>query len=119
MFNLFNFDPMPHSSKRKGKRYEREIVHDAEAKGLEAERAYASDGRSLGEAEECDVLIRGRANMVTDAVRVQAKRRKSIAQYLSPPEGADVTAIREDRGESLVVVPLSDYLDLLKAQQGS
>ena len=106
---------MPHSSKRKGNRYEREIVEDAEAHGLEAERAYASDGRSLGEAEECDVLIRGRADMVTDAVRIQAKRRKSIAQYLSPPDGADVTVIREDRGQSLAVVPLDDYLDLLHA----
>jgi hypothetical protein len=106
---------MPHSSKRKGNRFEREVVEDAEAHGLEAERAYASDGRSLGEAEECDVLIRGRADMVTDAVRIQAKRRASIAQYLIPPDGADVTVIREDRGQSLAVVPLSDYLDLLRA----
>lgn len=104
---------MPHSSKRKGNRFEREIVHDAEAVGLEAERAYASDGRSLGEGKECDVLIRRRDSAVLDALRVQAKRRKSIAQYLSPPEDADVTVIREDRGQSLAVVPLSLLFDLL------
>ena len=98
---------MPHSSKRKGNRYEREVVSDAEAAGLEAERAYASDGRSLGEAEECDVL---------DAIRVQAKRRKSIAKYLHPPEGADVVVTREDRGDSLAVVPLRLFLDLLRNQ---
>jgi Holliday junction resolvase len=108
---------MPHSSKRKGNRYERELVEDAEAHGLEAERAYASDGRSIGERKECDVLIRGRADMVTDAVRVQAKRRKSIAQYLTPPEGADVNVVREDRGDSLVIAPLDFFLDLLKAQR--
>jgi hypothetical protein len=107
---------MPHSSKRKGNRYEREVVGDAEAAGLEAERAYASDGRSLGEAEECDVLIRRRDANVLDAVRVQAKRRKSIAQYLQPPEGADVVVTREDRGDSLAVVPLTLFLDLLRNQ---
>jgi Holliday junction resolvase len=104
---------MPHSSKRKGNRYEREVVADAEAAGLDAERAYASDGRSLGEAEECDVLIRRRD---AGPVRVQAKRRKTIAQYLQPPEGADVVVTREDRGDSLAVVPLTLFLDLLTNQ---
>jgi Holliday junction resolvase len=108
---------MPHSSKRKGNRYEREVVADAEAAGLDAERAYASDGRSLGEAEECDVLIRRRDANVLDAVRVQAKRRKTIAQYLQPPEGADVVVTREDRGDSLAVVPLRLFLNLLTNQQ--
>jgi Holliday junction resolvase len=105
---------MAHPSKRKGNRYEREIVADAEAKGLEAERAWASDGRSLGEAEACDVLIRRRDAEVMDAVRVQAKRRASVANYLEPPEGADVTVVREDRGDSLAVVPLPMLLDLLR-----
>jgi Holliday junction resolvase len=105
---------MTHPSKRKGNRYEREIVEEAEANGLEAERAYASDGRSLGEAEECDVLIRGTEAMITDAVRVQAKRRKNIAQYLTPPEGADVNVVRENYGDSLAVVPLSMFLELLR-----
>ena len=104
---------------RKGKRYERELVTEAEAAGLEAERAYASNGQALGEAEECDVLIRGRDDMVTDAVRIQAKRRKSIAQYLPPPDGADVTVIREDRGDSLAVVPFDLFLDLLRNADGT
>jgi len=112
-------DDMPHSSKRKGNRFEREIVHDAEARGLEAERAYASDGRSLGEGKECDVLIRRRRDTILDAVRAQAKRRKSVAQYLNPPEDADVTVIREDRGDSLAVVPLGLFLDLLKSQRNA
>ena len=104
---------MAHPSKRKGHRFEREVVADAEAAGLESERAYASDGRSLGEAEECDVLIRRRD---ASPVRVQAKRRKTIAQYLQPPEGADVVVTREDRGDSLAVVPLDLLLDLLTNQ---
>ena len=106
---------MPSTNSRRAKRHEREVVRAAEAKGLEAERAWNSDGRSLGETEETDVLIRGRADMVSDAVRVQCKRRKTLAQYLTC-DGADVVVTREDRGENLAVVPLSHYLDLLRAK---
>jgi Holliday junction resolvase len=104
---------MAHSSKRKGNRFEREIVHQAEAAGLEAERAYASNGESLGEVEECDVLVRGRDDKVLDALRIQAKRRKSHAQYLHPPEGTDAVVLREDREDALAIVPLEMLLDLL------
>lgn len=105
---------MPHSSKRKGNRFEREVVKTAEAHGLDAERAYASDGRSLGECEAVDVLIRCPD---ADCVRVQAKRRKKIAAYLTPPDGADITVIREDYGDALAVVPLPMLLRLLRGKE--
>jgi len=44
---------------------------------------------------------------------VQAKRRKTVAQYLTC-DGADVVVTREDRGENLVVLPLDRFLSLLK-----
>jgi Holliday junction resolvase len=103
---------MAHPSRRKGNRYEREIVEAAEAAGLEAERAFASDGRSLGKTKATDVLIRHPEANVSDCTRVQCKRRKSTAQYLQCEE-ADVTVIREDYGDSLAVVPLDMLLDLL------
>ena len=107
-------DPdMPHPSKRKANRHEREIVKIAEAKGLEAERAYASNGRSLGEVEACDVLVRGRDSDVVDALRIQAKRRASVASYLEPPAGTDAVVVREDRADNLVVLGLEDFLDLV------
>jgi Holliday junction resolvase len=101
---------MAHPSKRKGNRYERELVEAAKEAGLTAERAYASNGRSLGEAEAVDVLIR-----TPDGTpwRVQAKRRKAVAQYLTPPDGADVTMVRADYADTLVVVPLDLFFDLL------
>lgn len=99
------------SQVRKGKRYEREIVNEAEAAGLEAERAYASNGRALGEADTVDVTVEVPGGQTWSA---QCKRRKSVAGYLAPPEGADVTVIREDRAESLVVLPLDRFLSLLK-----
>jgi Holliday junction resolvase len=104
---------MPHSSKRKANRHEREIVNEAEDAGFTAERAYASNGESLGEVKECDVLIRGEDHEL-DRLRVQAKRRASIASYLNPPEGTDAVVVREDRGENLVVLPLSDLLELAR-----
>jgi len=104
---------MAHPSKRKANRHEREIVRTAEAKGLEAERAYASNGESLGEVEACDVLVRGHDDNVMDALRIQAKKRASIASYLEPPEGTDAVVVREDRAENLIVLPLTAFLDLL------
>ena len=105
---------MAHPSRRKGHRFEREIVQEAEAKSLEAERAYASNGQSLGEVKACDVLVRGRDDDVLDALRIQAKRRKSHAQYLHPPDGTDAVVLREDREDALAIVPLGLLLDLLK-----
>lgn len=104
---------MAHPNSDRAKRHEREVVKAAEAKGLEAERAWNSDGRSLGETEETDVLIRHPEANVMDATRVQCKRRKSVAQYLTC-DSADIVVTRQDRDENLAVVPLKLFLDLLK-----
>jgi len=94
------------ASKRKGNGYERELVKQAEASGLEAKRAWGSDGRSMGMHEEVDCLI---ANQ-----KVQAKRRKSIAKFLKPTEHVDVVVFREDGGTSLVLIDWFDWLDQQK-----
>ena len=104
---------MAHRNAERAKEHEREVVHAAEGRGLEAERAWNSDGRSLGETEETDVLIRHPDANVMDATRVQCKRRKSIAQYLTCEE-ADVVVVREDYGDNLAVVPLDMLLELLQ-----
>lgn len=101
-----------HPSRRKGDRFEREIVHAAAEAGLRAERAWGSDGRALQAADgractsDVDLLIEGR-------LKVQAKRRKAVASYIKPPAGAHATIVREDRGEALVVLPLGLFLRLL------
>lgn len=100
---------MPSSNARRSKRHEREVVRAAEDAGLTAERAWNSDGRSLGEHEECDVRLETAGG---DTWTVQAKRRKSIASYLTC-ENADVVVTRQDRSENLVVCPLDTFLDLL------
>lgn len=94
---------MTHPSKRKGNTFERELVNQAKALGLPAERAYASNGKSLGHGEDVDIVIAGQ--------RIQCKRRKKLADYLVPGDGVDAVAIRQDRGETLVIVRLRDYLE--------
>lgn len=97
---------MSHPSKTKGNNYERELVNEARALGLDAERAYASNGKALGESEEVDIKVQG--------CRVQAKRRKSLAAFLKPTDGVDCVAFREDRGETYVLLRWKDFLDILK-----
>ena len=94
------------ASKRKGNGYERELVKQAEASGLEAKRAWGSDGRSMGMHEEVDCLINGQ--------KVQAKRRKAIAKFLTPTDHVDVVVFREDSGKSLVLIDWFDWLDQQK-----
>jgi len=101
---------MPSSNARRSKRHEREIVHAADDAGLSADRAWNSDGRSLGKHAECDVRLETPGG---ETWTVQAKRRKTIASYLTC-ENTDLVVTREDRSDNLVVLPLSDFLDLLK-----
>lgn len=101
---------MSHPSKRKGNSFEREVVNTAKEYGLDSQRAYASNGLALGEHEECDLKI--------EDYRVQAKRRKSIAKYITPnTEVVDVQVVREDYGEALVVMPLHMFLNFVKLEK--
>ena len=97
---------MPSKSKTKGHRFERELVRQAQAIGLDAERARGSDGRALGEASEVDLIVSG--------VRIQAKRRKKLAAYLIDTGKADCCVFRQDRGDSFVLISWHNFLSLLK-----
>ena len=97
---------MTHPNKRKGNRFERELVHQAQERGLAAERAYASNGRSLGEAEGVDIVVNG--------MRLQAKRKKRLPAYLRLGEGIDGVVFREDRGATYVLIRWEDLLDKLE-----
>lgn len=103
-----------HPSKAKGNRLEREVVKMAQDNDLIAERAYGSNGKSLGLEEDVDVKIdtwskENGPNMYA----VQCKSRKSIADYIKPPDSCDFTVVKENRGEPLAVIPLKRLLELL------
>jgi Holliday junction resolvase len=99
---------MTHPSKRKGNVFERELVNMARDSGIEAQRAYASNGESLGLHAEVDCLVGGYS--------IQAKRRKSIASFMQPTDDVDVVALRQDFGPTLIVLRYSDWLDLIKEE---
>ena len=97
------------SSKQKGTNAEREIVNIAKQHGLNAQRAYASDGRSLGHTSDVDATI--------NRYKIQVKRRAKIADYIQPPPGADITLTRENHGQWLAILPYTLLLHLIKNQK--
>jgi hypothetical protein len=97
---------MAHPSKTKGSNFERELVNEARALGLDAERAWGSNGKAFGESEEVDIKVQG--------MRLQAKRRARLPRFLMVPEGCDGTVFRSDRGETLVLMRWGDVMDQLK-----
>lgn len=92
-------------SKIKGNGFEREIVNDAKGLDLKAERAYASNGKSLGQHEEVDVMIEG--------YRAQCKRRKSLGALYKPNANVDIQIFREDRGRTYVMMDYELFLSFL------
>ena len=95
---------MTHPSKIKGNTYEREVKGVFEKYGVECQRAWGSNGQSLGLHEEVDCLAEG-------DLRIQAKRRKKIAEWLKPSEVVDAVVVREDRGESYIIIRLEEFVD--------
>ena len=94
---------MPSKSKTKGNTFERLIVNKAKDLGLEAKRAWGSNGQSIGWHEEVDVLI-------DNSFTIQAKCRKKLADFLIPSEHVDSVVFKQDRGETLILLRFDDFL---------
>lgn len=103
-------ETMPSKSKRKGNVYESELVEQLDKEGISAKRAWGSNGAALGEAETVDLVFLYKGLKW----RVQAKRRAKIADYMKPPDGADIVMARGDRESTLVVMPFQKFIKLLK-----
>lgn len=97
---------MTHPSKVKGNGFERELVNQAKDSGLDAKRAWASNGQSLGMHEEVDLLVEG--------YKIQAKRRKSIAKFLQPTDEVDLVVAREDGATGIAIMTWWEWLNLIK-----
>lgn len=98
---------MASKQRRKGFDYEREVKSVFENYGfLNVQRAYGSNGLSLpGCEEDVDVLA--------DGYKIQCKRRKSAPKWMELGT-CDMLVYREDRGESMVVLPLEKLLKLME-----
>ena len=97
---------MTHPSKSKGCGFERELVQQATDSGLEAKRAWGSNGEALG----CHATV----DLVIEDQKLQAKRRKSIPAWLGMSEHVDAVVVRADYQEAVVLISWFDYLDYLK-----
>ena len=101
-----DWDKSMANSKQKGTGYENELVKKLIAAGFKGvKRAWGSDGRSLGQASDVDI--------VADKIKIQAKRRKTIPKWLSLGN-CDAVMFREDRGITFVVMTFDDWVRCLK-----
>lgn len=97
----------------RGARYEREVVNEAKAFGLDAKRVPLS---GAAEGFKGDVLIE--ANGVT--YQCELKRRKKLSSYLTDYlADNDAVIVREDNGRSMVIMPLKGWLEQLGGSNGS
>ena len=101
---------MPSKSKAKGNRFEYEIVDILNENGLEAKRAYASNGLSLGFTEDVDILVKDFYGIKD--FKIQAKRRASLPKYLGLGN-CDAVIVREDREVPLVLIPMMTLIGVL------
>lgn len=102
---------MPSKSKAKGNRIERELVKLLESKGFESKRAWGSNGASIGEDEEVDVVTK----IYNKKFTIQVKGRRKIAEYLKPNlEKVNAQVLKEDRGPFFIVLEVNDFLSLVK-----
>lgn len=92
----------------KGYLGEREIVHLLEELGVHAKRVPLSGATSF---QKDDVILE-------DGSTIEVKRRKKIPAILKEMlVSADYGAIREDRGEWLIVMGLKEFAKLLKIKK--
>lgn len=94
---------MPNRNKEKGDRFERQIVHMAEAVGLKAYRQFLSRS-PLNDA--VDVTVAGRQMQC----KKEAAGFKRIRKWM---EGVDGVIVGSDRECSLVIIRIEDWLKLL------
>ena len=98
---------MSSKSKAKGNRFERLCVDIAQSLGLKAQRAWGSDGRSMGEHQEVDIKI--------ENFKAQCKTRKRIAKWIKPSTEVNIQIVKEDRGEVFVIQNYEEWLEMVKS----
>jgi hypothetical protein len=117
---------MTSKSKVKGNNFEREIVKTFTENGLQAKRAWASNGESMGQHKEVDVLMTYKLNggfitsklkpgdftpYTTNAdLKIQCKRKKQLPEWLGFSEHVDSVCFKEDRGDKYIMFRLEDFI---------
>ncbi len=93
---------------KKGYRGEVEVLALFESLDIKAIRAWGSDGRSMMQASDVDIL----ADVDGVELKVQVKRRKKLPAYLKFGN-CDLVATRQDRGHWVYILSESCFKRLL------
>jgi len=98
-------------SRDRGIGYERELVNALKGRGLAAQRVPLSGATDYAKG---DIEVIAGFDGVTVFVG-EAKRRRQLPEYIVNALGEnDFAAFRQDRGETLVVLRLNTFADLLQ-----
>lgn len=101
---------MSAKNKIRGNSFEREVVQKLMGQSIQAKRAWGSDGRSMGEHEEVDIVI----DTNDTKYLVQCKRRKKISEVVKPNKNVHFQIFKEDRGEIFVTITLNQLMTFIK-----
>ena len=108
---------MTSKSKRKGNQFEYESVKALEDVFTDfypnVEGAFASDGRSLGEATDCDL----RVSFLRKKFIIQCKRRRELPKWFLQTN-SDILMTRRDRGRRYYCFTeesLKEFIDFIRA----
>lgn len=98
---------MPSPSKAKGNRAERKLVDLFRDRGVDAKRAWGSNGQAIGCHEEVDVLANG--------CKIQVKARKKLPAIITEAltEHVDAAVLYADRQPPVVIMKMHDFAQLV------
>ena len=95
----------------KGNRVEREVVSELVGANIKSQRAWGSDGRSLGFHSEVDCIA-----LINDKdFRIQVKARKSIGKLYQPDtDKVDCHVVKMDRRKPVIIMELEKFIEIYK-----
>lgn len=102
---------MGKKSRDKGANYERELVNGFKFFGLQARRVPLSGAL---EHEKGDIVVHPTFPGCERPWKGEAKRRAKLPVIFKELGEHDFLAVREDRGETLIVLRLKDFAELLQ-----
>ena len=98
-------------SRDKGCRFERSIVNAFKANDIEAKRVPLS---GAADGFKGDVLVEGKGK----TYRLELKARQSgFKQLYGWLDGNDALVVKADRQEALVILPLSEFINLIAPER--